>query len=405
MKNTTKRLSLLLAAILLLGMVTPLTSQAVPVTGVYEYVVNTSWLNLRSGPGTNYDITGRAMLNEAVQILSYEGGSTWVSVRIVASGLIGFMDSTYLSSTPGGVPSPTAPPIPLITPAISGPINLRAVVRNPVPTQFLNLRQYASYAAPVLGIFYNGTQLTVMTETDGWYYVLMDNGLRGYFRKEFVSFDTEPGTPVIPGIIGTAKVVSPGGRVNMRQGPAYSYAVIASYYPGKTVSVYSKTGTFWRVAVDGIFGYIDHNFLSTTGGGSPVTPGGGNAVVRGSAKLNLRADPSLSARVIGQYSPGTAVKITRQGLDWCAVTIPATGAKGYFMTKYLTLSGLPEMPTKIVKNSGSYVNLRTKASVATGLVLTKVPHNSVVTMLSPGASWSRVRFGAINGYMMNAFLK
>lgn len=398
MRKMTKRLSLWLAVLLLLSFMAPLTTQAVPVTGVYEYVVNTSWLNLRSGPGTNYDVTGQALSGEAVQILSYEGGSTWVSVRIVSSGLIGFMDSTYLSSTPGGFSGPTAPPI---VPAISGPINLRAVVRNPVPSQFLNLRQYASYAAPVLGIFYNGAKMTVMTETDGWYYVLMDTGLRGYFRKEFVSFDTDPGSPVIPGIIDTAKVISPGGRVNMRQGPAYSYAVISSYYPGKTVSVYSKAGTFWRVSVDGIFGYIDRNFLSTTGGST----GSGNAVVRGSAKLNLRAEPSLSASVIGQYAPGTAVKVTRQGLDWCAVTITSTGAKGYFMTKYLTLSGLPEMPTKIVKNSGSYVNLRTKPNASTGEVLTKVPHNSVVTMLSPGTSWSRVRFGAINGYMMNAFLK
>ncbi len=399
MRKMTKRLGLWLAVLLLLSLIAPLTTHAVPVTGVYEYVVNTSWLNLRSGPGTSYDVTGQALSGEAVQILSYEGGSTWVSVRIVSSGLIGFMDSTYLSSTPGGFPGPTAPPI---VPAISGPINLRAVVRNPVPSQFLNLRQYASYSSPVLGIFYNGAKMTVMTETDGWYYVLMDTGLRGYFRTEFVSFDTDPGNPVIPGIIDTAKVVSSGGRVNMRQGPAYSYAVISSYYPGKIVSVYSKTGTFWRVSVDGIFGYIDRNFLSTTGGGGT---GSGNAVVRGSAKLNLRADPSLSASVIGQYAPGTAVKVTRQGLDWCAVTITSTGAKGYFMTKYLTLSGLPEMPTKIVKNSGSYVNLRTKPNASTGLVLTKVPHNSVVTMLSPGTSWSRVRFGAINGYMMNAFLK
>lgn len=399
MKTTHRRLTLMLTAVLLFSIMIPMSSQATPVTGVFSYVVNTSWLNLRSGPGTGYDIIGKALRDEMVQILSYEGGSTWVSARIVTSGLVGFMDSTYLSPTPGPGPLPTVAPPPVV-PAISAPINMRAVVRNPVATQFLNLRQYASYAAPVLGIFYNGAKMTVMSETDGWYYVLMDTGLRGYFRKEYVSFDLDPGTP---GIIDTAKVISPGGRVNMRQGPGYSYAVIASYYAGKTVSVHSKSGTFWRVSVDGIFGYIDFHFLSVSGGGGGS--GSGNAVVKGSAKLNLRAEPSLSSRVLGQYNPGTAVKVTRQGLDWCAVTITSTGAKGYFMTKYLTLSGLPEIPTKIVKNSGSYVNLRNKPSVSAGTVLTKVPHNSVVTVLKPDGSWSLVRFGAINGYMMNTFLK
>ena len=276
-----------------------------------------------------------------------------------------------------------------------------AVVRNPVATQFLNLRQFPSYSAPVLGIFYNGTQCTVLSESGGWYNVRMDNGLVGYFRGEFLSFDLTPVPPPAPPSQGTARIVSSGGRVNLRQGPSYAYPVIASYYPGKTVYVYSKSGTFWQVSVDAIIGYIDRSFLKPADGGSG---GSGNATIKGSGKLNLRAEPNTSARVISQYEPGTSVKVTAQGLEWCAVTIPSTGAKGYFMTKYLRLTGLPEIPTKIVKNNGSYVNLRGAAGQSASIT-TKVPHNSVVTILIPGASWTRVKFGAVSGFMMTAFLK
>lgn len=401
MKLTNKALSLLLAALVLAGAALPLQAAAVPVENVYAYVVNTSWLNIRSGPGLGYEVLGQALRNELVQILSYEDGSTWVSARIVSSGVVGFMDSTYLSTTPAAAVTP-APSVP-VTPMVSSPINMRAVVKNPVPTQFLNLRQYASYSAPVLGIYYNGTQMTVINETDGWYYVQMDSGLRGYFRREFVSFDLEGSAPGIPSIIDTAYITSSGGRVNVRQGPGYNYAVIASYYPGKKVSVYSKSGTFWQVSVDGLIGYIDHNFLKTSGSGGGSTTG--NATVKGSGSLNLRALPSTRARVLGQYAPGTSVKVTAQGLDWCAVTIPSSGVKGYFMTRYLKLSGLPEIPTKIVKNSGSYVNLRSQNSQSSN-VITKVPHNSVVTILTPpSGGWSRVRYGSVNGYMMSYFLK
>ena len=38
-------------------------------------------------------------------------------------------------------------------------------------------------------------------------------------------------------------------------------------------------------------------------------------------------------------------------------------------------------------------------------IITKVPHNSVVTILIPGATWSRVKFGTVSGHMMTAFLK
>lgn len=406
MNKMSKALSLLLAVLLLAGAALPLEALAAPVEGAYAYVVNTSWLNMRSGPGLGYDVLGQALRDEMVQILSYEGGSTWVSARIVSSGLVGFMDSTYLSATPGGavVPSPRVSPI---TPAISAPINMRAVVKNPVATQFLNLRQYASYAAPVLGIYYNGTRMTVLNETDGWYYVEMDTGLRGYFRREFVSFDLDSDGGGGPSVIDTAVITSSGGRVNVRQGPGYHYSVIASYYPGKVVSVYSKTGSFWQVSVDGLIGYIDRNFLSTSGGGGGGGGGGStgsNATVKGSGKLNLRAEPNTTSRVISQYEPGTAVRVTSQGLDWSAVTIPSTGAKGYFMTRYLRLSGLPEIPTKIVKNDGSFVYMRSAASQSAS-VITKVPHNSVVTVLSPGAGWTRVKFGTVNGFMMSSFLK
>ena len=400
MKQVSKALSLLLAILLLAGAALPIEALGAPVEGVYVYVVNTSWLNIRSGPGLGYDVLGQALRDELVQILSYEGGSTWVSARIVSSGIVGFMDSTYLSSTPGGS-LPPAPTLAPVTPMISPPINMRAVVKNPVPTQFLNLRQYASYSAPVLGIYYNGTQMTVLNETDGWYYVQMDSGLRGYFRREYISFDLESTDPGTPTIIDTMVITSSGGRVNVRQGPGYQYTVIASYYPGKTVYVYSKSGTFWQVSVDAIIGYIDRSFLKPADGGSG---GSGNATIKGSGKLNLRAEPNTSARVISQYEPGTSVKVTAQGLEWCAVTIPSTGAKGYFMTKYLRLTGLPEIPTKIVKNNGSYVNLRGAASMSASII-TKVPHNSVVTILIPGASWSRVKFGTVSGFMMTAFLK
>ena len=94
MKQVSKALSLLLAILLLAGAALPIEALSAPVEGVYVYVVNTSWLNIRSGPGLGYDVLGQALRDELVQILSYEGGSTWVSARIVSSGIVGFMDST-----------------------------------------------------------------------------------------------------------------------------------------------------------------------------------------------------------------------------------------------------------------------------------------------------------------------
>ena len=84
MKHLPKTICLLLAAMLLLTAL-PAPVQAGSLAGNYAYVVRTSWLNLRAGPGLQYDILGKALRGEMIDILSYEGGGTWVSVRVMSA--------------------------------------------------------------------------------------------------------------------------------------------------------------------------------------------------------------------------------------------------------------------------------------------------------------------------------
>jgi uncharacterized protein YgiM (DUF1202 family) len=184
MQRLRKGLLLLIALALILGAV-PSRSYATPaLEGQYAFVVGTSSLNLRAGPGIQYDVLASAPRGAMVQILSYEGGN-WRSVKVLSSDMVGFMDATYLGTAPESLvtPQPVYPIFPIYPTYPPSPSSTQAVVNNPVPTQFLNLRQSPSYTAPVLGIYYNGTICTVLSESGGWYYVEMTGGLRGYFRK------------------------------------------------------------------------------------------------------------------------------------------------------------------------------------------------------------------------------
>ncbi|MHC1786816.1 MAG: SH3 domain-containing protein [Christensenellales bacterium] len=407
MRPIKRGLLLLLTLALALGLL-PVHSLAAPLQeGQYAFVVGTSSLNLRSGPGYQYSILGNSPRGEMVQVLSYDI-STWWRVLQLSSGISGYMDSAFLGASPETLvtPLPTYPEYPSYPTYPSYPGNTLVAVRNPIPSQFLNLRKSPSYSAPILGIYYNGTLCTLISETAGWYQVEMQSGLRGYFRSEYLSFDLNVTPPANHGLKGNARVVSSGGKVNLRQGPDYSYPVLASFSPGTIVGVFSRGSAFWQVLAEGRNGFIDGKYLSDSGSVTPP-PSQGNATVKaGVGSLNLRQEPSTSSKVLGTYPAGTSALVKQQGLEWCYVSIPATGKAGYFMTKFLTLSGLPEIPVKIVKQpSGSYVNLRNLPSLSGGVVNMKVPHNSVVTILAPGSQWSRVRFGTVNGYMMSSFLK
>ena len=249
---------------------------------------------------------------------------------------------------------------------------------------------------------------------------MLVNNQVGYFRKEYVS--------LVSTSTGTVRYVqSPnGGKVNLRSAPFLNGSSIIGQYPaGTQVSVLLSSpvqGAYWKVSVNGAAGYMDSRYLAASSGGNsyPVNPGGvypspstrpkaqGYATVnnpKATQYLNLRQQPSQSARVIAQYRNGVRFEVLAPGEVWTNVYGTATGNIGYFMTKYLKLSGVSSSPSKSVSNGSSFVNLRSAPSKVNGQVYTRVPSGSTVTVLIPGDEWTKVRYGSTEGYMMTCFLK
>ncbi len=373
----------------------------------YAMVSGATALNLREGPGTEYAVLGSAAEGAWVGIRGESG--SWYYVCVLSTGLFGYMSKNYLRVGESASP----------TPASSG------VVSNPKSTSFLNLRQYPSYDAPVLGIYYNGATFTLLSATsDGWYQVQMSSqtgtpGQTGYFRKEYVT--------LTGGGSGSGEVryvrASNGGKVNLRNAPTYNGStVIKKLSTGTPVPVLLSSkakGSFWKVNCGGVVGYIDSNFLSTTGGGGGGGEGGGESVgpapvtkgtavvnnPKASQYLNLREQPSTTANVIAKYKNGVTFQVIEAGETWTKVYGASTGNIGYFMTKYLKLNGVSSTPTKTVENGKSYVNLRSEPSKTTGCVYAQVPSGATVTVLTPGDDWTQVRYKGTVGYMMTYFLK
>lgn len=387
MKRLTRHIACLLVALILLTSLPLAPARAAE--QLFAMVSGTTSLNVRGGPGTGYQWLGRVKGGGWVQVMENHGD--WYLVYIGEQSLTGYMSAKFLK-----------------TAGAAGTGNT-VIVNNPIATQFLNLRQYPSLTAPVLGIYYNGAQGTVLGESGGWYHVQMGSQI-GYFRGEYLRFAGGSGSYAS----SPATIYSPNaGGVNLRSGPGYGYGVLAQYRPGTSVSVHLKGNTFWYVTAGGRSGFIDQKFLRTGSGGGggslpPANPGtAGTGIVTPTGKwLNLREQPSTSARVLGQYPGGTELIIDAQGADWCRVRIKATGVRGYMMSRYITIYGLPANSTKrVVHPQGSYVNLRTQPSQAVGTVIVRVPHGSTVSVVAPDGDWMQVRFGNYVGYMMSFFLR
>lgn len=366
--------------------------------GDFAIVTGSGTLNLRQGPGTEFDRLYTAKRSDWVMILGESGN--WYQVMVMDNGKVGYMSKNYLSSanesTTGG--------------------QTTGVVSNPVATQYLNLRQYPSLSAPVLGIYYNGATFTVLSSVDNWYQVNI-YGQTGYFMKNYV-------TVTSPSAQKTAVISAPNsGKTNLRSAPSMTDSTILSQYPnGTKVQVLLEGNKFWRVSVNGKVGYMDKSLLKYSASSATGSTSSGNTGTPAPAQkpttkgyayvnnpiatqvLNLREQASATSRVIAQYKNGVRFQVISPGEVWTKVYGSATGNVGYMMTKYLTLNGTAST-IKTIQNGSTYVNFRSAPSVSASTVYARLYTGTPITVLTPGDQWTQIRYNGQTGYVMTQFLK
>ncbi len=384
-------------ALLLALMLTLLAAVALADTLRFGTVDGGSTVNLRGGASTSSQRLGSYARGTWLRILGEKGNFYYVKAP---DGKIGYMKMDYVS----------------VTSVAKGTIG---VVDN---AGYLNLRKSPSRSAQVLGQYDDGVPCILLSESGGWYHVKVD-GVIGYFDASYV----DKVYTTYSSQVATVTTKN-GGSLRLREGPGTSYSSIRSVRNGAYVMILQKGNGWWKVTVDGKVGFMDASFLTDgvvrKGGGSPTDgASGGSSGSGGSSsgsnsgdaygivtnpgrnqKLYLRAAASKDSRSLGSYGNGTRVTILEAGAQWCKVQVG--GKTGYMMTDYLTLHNVAGTPTTRVSHPDrTFVYLRSSAEQTSGNILVKVPHGSEVTVLTPGKTWTKIRYKGYTGYMMTRFLK
>ena len=207
---------------------------------------NNSAMNLRSGPGMNYEVIAQFAGDRYVSVLHKGKGWWYVSI----DGYAGFMSSDYLTEGLAAARDLTAD-----TPSTGA--TPYAVVNNPHSTQALNLRQYASTASMVLDKLHNGRRLWVNEQGKEWCSVTdQTTGVSGYVMTEFVKLHNLPSTP-------RRSVWHPNGTyVNLRSAPDMLNGSVRIRVPhGSSVTILIPGPDWCKVQYGGYTGYMMTYFL------------------------------------------------------------------------------------------------------------------------------------------------
>ena len=215
-------------------------------------VVNTAYLNVRTGPGVGHSILTALRGGTELAVLAKDVGDVWYQVATSAGN--GWVNSNYTVGRGdfSGVPTLGGPA------RVDQPVVPAGAPHLLVNTAFLNVRSGPSSRHDIIATVPGGTELAVLSIAPDlvWYEVATAAGNgwvhsrytvgRGDFSGAMRHQDSLTGS--------TPRVLVNTYRLNIRSGPGAGHSIVAVVPGGATLAVLGRSGDDRWFLVEGDFG-------------------------------------------------------------------------------------------------------------------------------------------------------
>ena len=281
------------------GKIALATLAMIPMTANNAYASNigtvtASSLNVRSGPSTSYTVVTTVKKNDKVNILQSSNG--WYKIE-TSSGKQGWVSSSYISASNSNTNNST-----------NNNTQSNIAIVN---TDGLNFRNGAGTSYSIIKVLNKGEKVEVISESNGWSKVKHDSRL-GYVASQYIDKATTN---------YTIKEVNTDG-LNVRTGPATSYATIGKLNKGTRVEVISESAGWSKINYNNKTAYVSSGYLKAVSTSTPDTKPEDTTQQYKEIKvvntdgLNVRKGPSTSYESIGKIDKGTSVEVISESDGW-----------------------------------------------------------------------------------------
>lgn len=289
--------------------------------------VNTGLLNIRSGPGVNYDNLGQLSRDKEVSIVKIE--NNWLQIRL-AQGL-GWVSSEYINVSEKPIPSTQNAPIfpgAEILKDTSGVIN----------STLVNVRKEPGTEGPSIGQLPKGEFVQLLQKKDDWYYA-KSSKVEGWVAGFLIN---------IQGAKNDTRIYYVNQNVvNLRSEPNLNSSVLAQLNKNTSVTVNNQQGDWYQITTnDKREGWIAGWLISQADGSSvlkdpgtgsviyPQNPGGGSTGVTDSgikindtviikeSVVNVRQGSGIEYGIITRVNNGQSFNVIDAQKNWLKIKLP-----------------------------------------------------------------------------------
>lgn len=400
--------------------------------------VSSDTLNVRQGPGKQYDIILILHKNDSVTLT----GDTGEYYRIQVNGKTGYVSKDYISlskpSAKVAVNVTSAPTAKASVQQSSAPNVTSYNAKGIVSSTSVNMRSMPTTSAEIIYKISQNTEFEI-TGISGDFYRVKYSGKTGYVAKDYVRIsDGKSSQTTAPKSSSSAsysvKSMSDTGRVNsgtlnVREAPSSAAGIIGKLSVNESVKITGISGDYYRISYNGSTGYVMTSYVtlssakptvSATATKQPVSTSDFKNVNQqgfiSSDQVNLRKEPSTGSSSLALLSKNTSVTVLAQNDTWYKIKCGNT--TGYIVKSYVKL-GTASTPKATQKPSATSsftsvnsngmittdgVNLRKSASTDSES-LCRLNANTAVKVTAQNNDFYKVTYNGKTGYIVKNYVK
>ena len=257
--------------------------------------VTASALNVRSGPGVNYNVKGGIYKGNTVVILEKQG--KWLKVKL-SNGTTGWINNAYVKIGSTTTSNETS--------FSNIQINCRAR---------LNVRSGPSTSYSIKRTVSYGEVYKKLDKLNGWYKIQLPDGSSGWVNGIYVKETTKDVSNQSPISIednNKEETINNNGKVtsrvnlNVRSGPGTSYSLKSSLRPGQVVVLCGKSNGWYKIKLSNeTQGWVSSNYIAITNESVSNTTENTINSQKGEAVVNFAMAQLGKPYVWGANGPGS----------------------------------------------------------------------------------------------------
>ena len=312
-----KHLKKILAVLIVISTLASFFAVTASAAGTIAYgaaTVKASTLNIRSGPSTGDSVVGSVSSGKIVVILE-KSSSSWYKINY--EGKVGYVSADYLTN------ESTAENF-----NVTGKLNSTGV----------RVRSKPDTSSSIVGTYSNGTTFNVIGINNGWYKVSF-NGTYGYVRSDLMDIVSGSASGTASGSSATSMnktgTIKESG-VRVRSQPNTTSSILGTYSAGKTFTVVGKEGDWYKISINGGYGYVRSDLMTLSDGSASTSTSMNKTGTIKESGVRVRSQPNTTSSILGTYSTGKTFTVVGKEGDWYKISI--NGGYGYVRSDLMTLS-------------------------------------------------------------------